>query len=205
MATELDIKLTTLALIGRLQDEAESEIIYFFKKSVSCGREQAMRAIDNSKLLESSIRDEGKRVFTTSSIFELVRTFITVREQQRIREEQEWSNASPSSDENMVASYEQDSRFEATARSSHEDEEVDMGILASRLQKGEFLVKCILTSRSRDQVKEHDLTAGEVLVISQVRSLGDGTDDAWFCGYKQKDPTKVKKWVFSEHTTRLYN
>lgn len=211
MASELDVKLTTLALIARMNDEPECEIISFFKKSVSCVREQAMRAIENSKLLQSALSERGGGVFTTSKIFDLVKTFLTEREQQRLLEEQEWSNFSPSSAEevswNRPAETASSWRVNAPTNSvdHHPDEDVGMGILASQLKKGEFLVRCTKTIPSRDKAKEHDLTVGEVFVISQVKGFGDGSNDAWFGGYKVKDPGKVQKWVFSGHTTKLFH
>ena len=204
MTTELDVKLTALALIGRLQEEPESEILHFFKKSVCCVRDQAMRAMDNSKLLEPKLHSWG-RVFTVAAILDFVKAFLVERERQRIIEEQEWANVSPSSEPeepSRSTSWRHSRRIDAI---EDDDGDVDMGILASKLQRGEFLVKCTKSLQSRDHVKEHDLEAGEVLVISQVRSLGDGSNDAWFCGYKVLDPSKVKKWVFSEHTTKLFH
>lgn len=212
MASELDFKLTALALIARMNDEPEPEIINFFKKSVSCVREQAMRAIENSKLLQSVLSEREGKVFTTSKIFDLVKTFLTEREHQRLLEEQEWSNVSPSSAEEVswnrpaeIAPSSWRVNAPTHAVDHHPDEDVGMGILASQLKKGDFLVRSTKTIPSRDQAKEHDLTAGEVFVISQVKGFGDGSNDAWFCGYKVKDPGKVQKWVFSGHTTKLFH
>ena len=200
-----EAKLTTLALAARLNDEAEIDIVQFFKRSGSCTLEQAKTALASSKQLEERLRAAPVRVFTVAQLHAEVNQFIAEQEQARQREEQELAalvsqprSASPRP------------RFAAASSSSStavtaDDEDARLALAASQLAPGEFLVRARIDLRSRDSVKEHDLRHGQVFLIDQVRSLGDGSRDAWYCGYCLEDRTQTHKWVFSQYVVKIFH
>ena len=80
-----------------------------------------------------------------------------------------------------------------------------LALAASQLHPDEFLVRTNKRYVTRDPVKEHAFEYGEVFLIDQVRSLNDGSGDAWLCGYRLQDTAKEHKWIFSQYTSNIFS
>ena len=205
-----EARLTTLALAARLNAEPESEIVQFFKKSGACSLEQAKAALALSRELEERVRSSSQLVFTIGTLFQIVQQYISEKEGEKLREEQEWAALANSPETNFprsrfVPSSSSSSSMPPPAAVAEDEEEVRLGIVASQLAAGEFLVKAKIDLRARDSVKEHDLTHGQIFVIDQVRGLGDGSSDAWFCGYALEDAEQMHKWIYSQYVVKIFH
>ena len=177
----MSIKLTTFALTAYINSVPENDIIDFFKLSIKCTRQEAMSAIEDAQKILSELQP---RVLTVGMIKEIVSEYVEKKIQQDKIENQKWNNS-----------------FEQINPSS------PLLHIASAIQPDEFVVQATRNYDSRDPVREHSLRVGSLYVITEVRSLNDGTGDAWFCGYVADEPEdeRNKKWIFSDFCKTVFS
>jgi hypothetical protein len=191
---ESSIRLTTFAVLARLNGETDTEIYNFFKSNLrnKCTYEQAKLAIKDACDIEKTV---PARPLTTMALMKIVAKYLEDRERQKKEEERDWfvpSNGRSSS-----------------SRVTHEEpahDETELGVLASQLAEGEFLVRTRRErlARQSERHREHSFKKGDVFVISKVVGPDDGSDDAWLCGVNVADTERKKKWIFSGDVYRIY-
>ena len=192
--------LLSFALAARLNGESDDEVYSFFKTNLrgTCSYEQARRAIEDSKQLQQSL---APQVMTVAMLKKVSQDFIDERERRRKEEELEW-NYVPSIQ--PVASSSSNNLLDGSPQS---DEETELGLVASQLPEGHFLVRTRMErmARPEERDREHSFKKGEVFVITQIAGNDDGAGDAWFCGYNLNDSrNQTKKWIFSDDVYKIF-
>jgi hypothetical protein len=174
----MEAKLVTLALVANLNGEPESEVVKFFKSlKGECTRDQAMKAISDAKKLAETV----KSVLTVGAIYSLVKKHLEDQERQRIEEEAEWNTVSPTAPDLL-----------------NDSEETELGIIASQLPPGQFLVRAKVDWAARDSHKEHSLSCGDVFIIDQ-------TADDWYCGHRIGQSLRDQKWIYSQYVVKIFS
>lgn len=191
----MEAKLVTLALIARLNNESDDEVIKFFKNlKGECSRDQAMRALADSKELLRELPADS--VHTVAGLYWFVKNCLDERERRRIEEEREWIS-------------EASSRLGPPAGAEiadllGTDDETNLAVVASQLPPGKFLTQARMDWTARDPQKEHSFREGDVFVIAKV-SHGNEDDSAWYFGYRLDDVTETQRWIFSQYVTKIYS
>jgi len=197
MASANETHLLAFALAARLNGESEEEIFAFFKANLrgQCTYEQARRATEDSKELQQQM---PQQIMTTGMLCDFAKKFIDERERKRREEELEW---------NHVPVEQSSLSRDLLDNSPRSDEETELGLIASQLPEGNFLVRTRMDRQARPEEKhrEHSFKKGEVFVITQIAGNDDGTGDAWFCGYNLNDSrNQTNKWIFSDDVYKIF-
>ena len=195
--------LLTFTIMAKLNGNTEDDVYTFFKTNLKgeCTYKQAKQAVEDGNKL---IQNLPPTPLTTAAVYGIASEFISERERIRLEElekEREWDEPStqytrPSS------SSSRDLLGISVARD--DDEEVRLGIAASQLKPGEFLVQAICDWTEGDRNKQHPLRTKDLFVIVDVNGVDDGSDTAWFLGFKFGDPHEELKWIFSGYVRKVF-
>ena len=172
-----DVNRITFALMALLNEIDEQEVLEFFRKKLSSTRVDVVNALADAIEVRAQLEQLTCAVLTTGMLRAVVVEFLADRELRRQQEEEQWQ--------------------------AEQDPTLLLALAMSQLRPGELIVRARVEYLTRDPTREHELVTGDLFVVDQIRNLNDGTNDAWYCGYRLGDPNQGKKWIFSAFTDRI--
>ncbi len=197
------------AVMAKLSGNTEDDVLAFFKTNLKgeCTYKQAKQAIEDSHKLIPNLHTAVP--LTTGKVYGIATEYLQEREKLRLEElerEREWNEIPSTRPTSRPSSSSSRDLLGPPVRQigEEDDEEVRLGITASQLKRGEFLVQSICDWIDGDGTKQHALRAKDIFVIVDVNGVDDGSDTAWYLGFKYGDPREELKWIYSGYVRKVF-